>query len=168
MKKLLLLFIAGGFLTSCKPVQHLSAAIHPKTVEIELKTAKDVNYVNANEWMVEAFNNAESVIQFTDKEAGIVKGKYTVFSGNSGRLVHYGYGITNTVGAYEGVKATITVRVKDSLARLEIVPDKKQVTFLRGHKYYPNVGHTDAEYRAQINNLVQSFKKRMLFITNDF
>ena len=96
MKKLILLFAILG--TSCGSVKYYNSPISPRTEIVELTTDKNTNFVNANEWMVEVFNNAESVIQFSDKEAGIVKGKYIVFSGSQGRVVHYGYGITNTVG----------------------------------------------------------------------
>lgn len=37
---------------------------------------KDELYTSANIWFVDIFNNAESVIQFSDKEAGKIAGKY--------------------------------------------------------------------------------------------
>ncbi|WP_107822016.1 DUF4468 domain-containing protein [Mangrovibacterium marinum] len=43
---------------------------------IEVPGTKDELYVKANEWMVRSFNNAKSVIQFQDKEAGKIMGKY--------------------------------------------------------------------------------------------
>ena len=48
---------------------------------VETKSNKNSNFIKANEWMVQSFNDAKSVIQFKDKEAGIVKGKYLMKTG---------------------------------------------------------------------------------------
>jgi hypothetical protein len=39
--------------------------------------SKSEIYIKANAWFVETFNSAESVIEFQDKEAGKIMGKYT-------------------------------------------------------------------------------------------
>jgi hypothetical protein len=39
-------------------------------------TSQDVLYRRLNSWFVDAFNDAESVIQYRDKDEGIIKGKY--------------------------------------------------------------------------------------------
>ena len=49
---------------------------------------KDMIYMKANEWMVDTFKSAESVIQYSDKEEGIIKGKYTF----TARKVLFGVG----------------------------------------------------------------------------
>ena len=43
---------------------------------VELPGAKDSIYTKANLVFVDVFNNADSVIQFSDKESGVIKGKY--------------------------------------------------------------------------------------------
>ena len=53
----------------------------PRVATFENDHSKDENYVLANEWMVETFNNAESVIQFTDKESGTVRGNILLRKG---------------------------------------------------------------------------------------
>ena len=41
--------------------------------------SKDQIFVEANLWMIDIFNDAESVIQYSDKEAGVLKGRYVWF-----------------------------------------------------------------------------------------
>lgn len=43
---------------------------------VEISGTKDMLYTNANLVFVDLFNNADSVVQFSDKEAGVMKGKY--------------------------------------------------------------------------------------------
>jgi hypothetical protein len=61
-------------------------------------------YTRINLWFVDAFRSAESVIEFSDKESGIIKGKY-LFKGNDGL---YPY----------DCQSTITVEVKDEKYRI--------------------------------------------------
>jgi hypothetical protein len=56
-------------------------------------------------WFVDAFNNANSVIQFSDKESGVIKGKYI------GDSVMAGIYICK-------ISTTVTVEVKDGRYRI--------------------------------------------------
>lgn len=80
---------------------------------------KNANYVKANEWMVQAFNNAESVIQFTDKESGVIKGRYAMKMGVTSTSPY----VSNT----PAFTAIITIRVKDKASRIEIAPPFRNV-----------------------------------------
>ena len=62
-------------------------------VDVEGLSTDEI-YIQANEWFVENFNNAESVIQFSDKEAGIIKGKYSQSDVSDGA---YTYRITSII-----------------------------------------------------------------------
>jgi hypothetical protein len=64
--------------------------------------------------MVQTFGDAESVIQFTDKEAGVVKGKYIMKEGTIGTSPY-----SKSTQPYFSI---ITIRVKDQASRIEIVP----------------------------------------------
>ena len=77
MKKLQLLLVSLLFI-SCgiKVTKHKTPEQVNKT--IQLTTNKLDNFVKANEWMVNIFTNPGSIIQFTDKEAGVIKGKYII------------------------------------------------------------------------------------------
>jgi hypothetical protein len=46
-----------------------------KVIKAPNKT-KDELYVASNLWAVDAFGKSDSVIEFSDKEAGVIKGKY--------------------------------------------------------------------------------------------
>lgn len=76
-----------------------------KIVEISNQSKNDL-YIKANSWFVSTFNSAESVIEFQDKEAGKIMGKY-VFS--------YMEGIY-----YYDIKQTISIDIKDSKVRIVI------------------------------------------------
>jgi|AntAceMinimDraft_9_1070365.scaffolds.fasta_scaffold29049_2 hypothetical protein len=66
-------------------------------------------YVRANSWFVNAFKSAESVIQFQDKDAGKIMGKYRLF-------ITIGHPLSLTAGC----TSIITVDIKDNKARLFI------------------------------------------------
>ena len=63
-------------LTSCATTKIVSYQSSRLEEIVEKKGTKNELFVAANSWMVEVFVNAKSVIQYTDKEAGIIKGKY--------------------------------------------------------------------------------------------
>ena len=79
MKKIIIILFLVT-LSSCYSSKIVTA---PKSIQkiINTEFKKNINYVKANEWMVESFNSAKNVIQFSDKEEGIVKGKYLMYQG---------------------------------------------------------------------------------------
>lgn len=76
---------------------------------LDASGTKNQLYTRANEWMIAAFNSAESVIEYSDKEDGVIVGKYQIrevpFEGKASRLY-----------------ATITMHVKDYKVRIEVQP----------------------------------------------
>ena len=122
----------------------------PATVEIveTIFNAND-NYIRANEWMVENFNNAESVIQFSDKENGIVKGKYYIT-----KITPVGAGFYVPEMATT-INALITVKVKDSAAKITIDGSSNKYSTYMGN------GYTPVQFDNQANALIMSFKNRM-------
>ena len=84
-----------------------------EVITTERMSSDDI-YIRANMWFVDAFKNAESVIQFSDKASGTIKGKYV------SDLVISGYQqfLTTT---------TITVEVRDGRCRISFTdPTFKQ------------------------------------------
>ena len=67
--------IALFFLYSCVTTQSITAP-GKITETFNIPGSKNELYIKANQWMVKTFNNAKSVIQFQDKEAGKIMGKY--------------------------------------------------------------------------------------------
>lgn len=47
-----------------------------KSHVVEINAEQNTLYVRANNWMVDQFQNADSVVQFADKESGTVSGRY--------------------------------------------------------------------------------------------
>ena len=102
-----ILVISVIALTSCASMSGAKAPVEDREmqqiVDVPGKDAKQL-YVTANSWFVDTFNSAESVIEFQDKDAGIIKGKYAF---------EYWEGI------YEyRVISVITVDVKDGRCRI--------------------------------------------------
>ena len=148
MKKVLVSLVISVFLFSCGSYKSMPS---PDTISktIKIKSGHNSSYVKANEWIVRTFNDAESVIQFTDKEAGIIKGKYIMAKGQIG---------TKYVPASEPYYAMITLRVKEGAARIEIAPTTgfKVMNYL-GTK----LGFSPEQFVASANALVTDFEIHM-------
>lgn len=98
---LLLLFVVS----SCMSYTQVTAT---KTNNvINLSGTKNELFIKANEWMVRTFKDAKSVIQFQDKEAGKIMGKYLMHSYSA-----------NNIDIY----SLITIEVKDNATKIDIEP----------------------------------------------
>ncbi|MDR1809196.1 MAG: DUF4468 domain-containing protein [Prevotella sp.] len=83
-------------------------------------------YVKVNAWFVEKFNSAESVIEFQDKEAGKIMGKYVY---------------TYSEGIYTyAVRQTISIDVRDNKLRFVVNDPYFKTTSGMGQAY------PDAQY----------------------
>jgi hypothetical protein len=144
------LFFNAILLQSCVSTK-FQASPPPISVNFENETDKNTNYVLANEWMVETFNSAESVIQFADKESGIIKGKY---------VLRAGYVSTSPyVASRAALNAIITIRLRDNACRIEIAPPSSGF-------YSQSIGTTEYGYPAiqfdeDARNLINNFRDRM-------
>ena len=148
MKKLILLVVCAISVASCVSVKTLPTP-EPISKTLQLTTNKNSNFIKANEWMVKTFGNAQSVIQFTDKDAGIVKGKYSMYPGQVGTQY------TPTVTPYF---AMITLRVKDQGSKIEIEPiGNFVITNFMGGAY----GFTPDQFISAANLLVTDFETQM-------
>lgn len=153
MRKLLstaILLITVLNFQSCAIIKTESQPV-TKVVQIE-NAEKNKLYVKANNWMVSAFNNAESVIQFTDKESGTITGKYllgTVTAANQYR-------------AANRVFAIINIQVKDGATKITVTPESFQ--YAKGNPY---TLYTEEKANADINALIASFETAMMKETTD-
>jgi len=79
MRILLLLIVLGIGISGCTtmpgPAADPAMRSFEKVASFE-GVSKNALYIKVNEWFVKTFNSAESVIEFQDKEAGVVMGKY--------------------------------------------------------------------------------------------
>lgn len=115
---------------------------------------KDRLFVMANSWAVDRFVSAESVIEYSDKEAGIVKGKYVL-------------SYWEALDTYD-LRSTLTIEIKDGAARITIAdPYYRRTTSLgetlAGQSYYPmkSAASFNKNCLPKYRNLIASFKKAM-------
>ena len=115
MKKVLPIFII--LLSSCGAFQikYTPVSVDPVSKDLTIDKKSNELFVIANEWMIDRFNNPESVIEYTDKEEGILAGKY---------LFHRitGVGMNDVPAAATNLFAVIKIQVKDGATRITISP----------------------------------------------
>lgn len=111
--------------------------------------SKDVLFVRANNWMVDAFKNAKSVIQFTDKDSGSISGRYLL--GNISAASQFG----PASDAY----ATIKIRVKDGAAKISITPES--FGYPEGNMYKNYIFYTQEDVTRDVSALITSFERAM-------
>jgi len=144
MKKINVLLLSI-FLTSCAVTTQIipKTALTTSAIVKNSNTTKNQLYITANDWMIDQFVNADSVLQFSDKEAGKLIGKYFLY-GNTYTI----YGQT----ADNRIFAKINITVKDNAAKIEISPvaDVKI-----------NSKTALSTIKTKIKILVESFKLRM-------
>ena len=103
---LLVIFVFVILLASCatsgeKLTERLTYA---EIIEISGTAQVDL-YTKANMWFVDVFRNAESVIQFSDRDSGVIMGKYI------------NRGLTSGIYFFE-ITTTITVEIRDERCRI--------------------------------------------------
>lgn len=116
-----------------------------KVVQVDGATKLDL-FVKANDWMVDSFQNADSVIQFTDKESGSVSGRYLL-----GVVV-----APNEYGPGSKAYATIRIKVKEGAAKITITPES--FSYVPGNLY---TLYTKEKADADVNRLINSFESAM-------
>lgn len=152
MRKLMilsLLLVSLLGLQSCGSVKMVDSKTTEKVVQLNDKSQDDL-YIRANTWMVEKFNNAESVIQFSDKPNGIVTGKYLLSSKGIA-----GSGMSAT---WKNVYAIIKIQVKDNAAKITITPESFGVYSMNPQAYTAEQSQTDidlliADFSKSIGNV---------------
>lgn len=89
--KALKIILLVSLLTSCGIGQIEYYEIDEVSETISINQSKDEIFVNSNLWLVESFISAKSIIQYSDKEAGVIAGKFKImddpFNNNIDRTV---------------------------------------------------------------------------------
>ena len=121
-----------------------------KIIEIPNQT-KSYLYIKANSWFVETFNSAESVIEFQDKEAGKIMGKY-IFSYAEGVYTY-------------NVRQIVDIAIKDNKIKIVINNPLFKATSGMGETY-TNTSYRPLETqkgidraRVEWNNLANSLEE---------
>ena len=163
MKKLVtilsVLMITGILLTGCATMGggQATADMLVLTEIVEVPgVSKDDLFVRANSWMVDTFRSAEAVIQYTDKEAGIVKGKYLLI-------------LPIGMGEKMHVTSTVTVEMKDEKAKITFNDAYYKFSITVGSASSSEEGYVEdnktiTKVRADWESMVQNFK---IAISND-
>lgn len=138
-------FLVAMALQGCAQITVESIPVE-KVVKIE-NVKKNELYVRANNWMVSVFNNAKSVVQFSDKESGVIMGRYQLGMISQG----------DEYGSARYAYATIKIKVKDSASKIIITPES--FWFMEGNPY---TLYTDKDTKKDIDNLITSFEEAMV------
>lgn len=107
MKKLLILSLLAVFASCAVPLNLIEHEETKKTISVN--DTKENLFVKSNLWLVDSFVSAKSVVQYSDKEAGVIAGKFIIRerSASSG---------TGTI------EAIVKIFVNDNTARISIKP----------------------------------------------
>lgn len=151
MKKLSILALVFIFALAqgCAMITTESVPVQD-VVNVE-NTDKDTLYVRANIWMVDAFRNAESVIQFSDKDSGTISGRYLL-----GKIRD-----AHSYGPAAYAYATIIINVRDGAARITVTPES--FTYAQGNIY---TLYTKEDVERDVQELIQSFARAMRVAEN--
>jgi len=117
MKKNVFLISILFVFTACGTVKMVQIDEPVIKVYTDLTDSKDELFVKANDWMIGMFVDASSVIQFSDKEEGVLIGKYLMNGEMKTSTSFYG-----TVSVDSRVYAKIDIRLRDKGARISIEP----------------------------------------------
>lgn len=99
-----------------------------RIIQVDEKS-KDELYLNANDWFVSNFTKSDEVIEFRDKEAGKISGKY-IWRTDGIR----GQRFSNRNVRYDAlIKSTIFVDIKDEKVRVKL-----ENPLVRGVKFPDN------------------------------
>jgi hypothetical protein len=104
-----------------------------EVVEVE-NTSPDELFTKVNMWFVDAFRKADSVIQFSDKESGVIKGKYVD-----------DINIYQESGMYKGqyhihrISSTITVEIREGRYRISFADPMTRIVGDSLNGIYPQL-----------------------------
>lgn len=114
MKKLLLIIVLV-FFYSCG-VKYVPVSVQPLEETFEIQgQEKELLFAKANTWFALAFQNSKNVIQYSDKETGVITGRFAILP----QTTRNGYGIQQDNSIYSGIH----VRLKDNGAKIVVSPD---------------------------------------------
>ena len=146
-------FIVSGCVSTPSNMEKMDNE-NAKIIEITdiPNSKKDELFIRANSWMVDVFVNAEGVIQFSDKQAGLIKGKYIFDTSDGVYIVR--------------VRSVITINIKEEKARFSIKnPTRKIIGDLLGggpyNKNYDPIESRqffDEKVKPKFSQLANSFK----------
>jgi len=159
MKKLVSLTIIISFFLSCGVNKYYNVIVPEKSKVINLDKSKDELYTKSNYWLIEKFNNAKSVIQYTDKDNGVLVGKFLL-----GRIIKKG---SNSSSQFpDHIYSIIKIQVKDNGAKITIKTDG--YSYLDNFAVLENHKLTQQKAEVLIENLITSYENYIKTTNDDF
>jgi hypothetical protein len=152
MKKYLF-FLLVIALQSCVATYPFSTGFPNPNFEkiVETTHDKDNAFVIANSWLVEQMVDAKDVIQYSDKEAGVIKGKF---------MFYYSRTVSGYSTGLVKVEGLITIKVKDNKSMIQIdISGEKNVTLLGDYDTWTEKEF--ASYKAKIDFILADFERVM-------
>ena len=127
--------------------------LNPVSKVIEVKENKNELYLESNQWMIQSFKDSEKVIQFKDKESGVISGKYA-FSPYPNYNTHYN--MVETKYFY----ALIKIQIKDGATKITIDPIPHKYETLESF----DINILKSNLLRDVNSMINSYEK---FIENN-
>jgi len=149
---IIILVCVMAIFTSCMTMGAVPQVNYSEIVDVSGVT-KDELFVNTNLWAVGFFNKADSVIEFSDKNAGIISGK---FIGDS-------HPIMGGLSGRQSVKSIFTISVKDEKIKLDLKPTGLMTYDGYGRLIESSyVGVKAEDISAEYNAILESLKNALL------
>jgi hypothetical protein len=128
---------------SSPPANLSEITTYSEVIDVPNVSMSDL-YVRANLWFVDAFRSAKSVIEYSDKESGIIKGKYS-FLTSTGKW---------------WIISVITVEVRDGRYKITCSdPTQQSAEDARVVRQTQNVGFINNTLRPRWVELIASSKE---------
>jgi hypothetical protein len=148
-----ILFIASC--SSAPPPVKLSEPLAFSEVVDVTNVSQTELFTRANIWFVNTFNNAESVIEFSDKDSGVIVGKYLM------RQRYRGYPAQ--------IITIIRVEIREERYRISFTDPQWDFSDLRTAKYQPvDTEELAAQIIPEWNKLAESLKIVMISTESDW
>jgi hypothetical protein len=129
----------------------------PRERVVNLEGTKNELFVRTNKWVVENFKSAKSVIQFSDKEGGVVAGRYLLGENT--------FFEDAEESSKKDVFALMTIDLKDNAAKISLIPQEFQYV---KNSLTNNFGLTKEKMDEQLTALIDSFEDYLNNYTSKF
>lgn len=142
MKSIIFLFLIT-LMTSCAAPKSQFFQIDEVSKTITINEPKDNVFVKSNLWLVDTFVSAKSVLQYSDKEAGVIAGKFIIMDDPYRTDID------------KGVEAIIKIFVKESNVKVSIKP----LPYPRYQSYGNRNETIKNEITSNVNRLINDFEQ---------
>mgnify|MGYP002620271209 CR=1 FL=1 len=141
--KALKLILLISLMTSCAVPKSQFFEIDEVSKTITISESKDNVFVKSNLWLVDSFVSAKSVLQYSDKEAGVIAGKFTIMEDPYRTDIN------------KGVEAVIKIFVREENVEVKIKP----LPYPRYQSYGSRNEAVKDVIISNVNRLLNDFEK---------